>query len=141
MSTTKSRVLAATGALLATLSLSAVTAAPASASTCGELPTVLAHDPLTAEGFEVLGVDKLTRVQARPWSQIPTGARVLLRAPAGVTEADLHRAATCGASESSPLAVPGAKLTVKRQGDVYVLEVTAPARSAALEIQRRAAAL
>jgi len=142
MSTTKSRVLAAGGALLAALSCSTVTSpTPAQASACSDLPATLTSDPLTAGGFEVVGVDNLSRTQARPWQQIPTGARLFVRAPAGITEADLHRAATCSASEGSPMSVPGARLEVSRQGGVYVLDVTAPARSAALEIQRRAKAL
>ena len=142
MSITKTRWLPAFGALLTTLSLGAVaTPAPAGALECSGLPAMLDSDPLTAEGFQVLGSSKLFRVQARPWAQIPTGARLLVRAPAGVTEADMHRASLCSAGERSPLTVPGAKLRVQRSGDAYELHVTAESRSAALEIQRRAAAL
>ena len=128
------------------VSLLAVLAAPlapasAHAIDCSELPAALSSDPLRADGFRVLDTNKLYRVQERPWSHIPTGAKVTLRAPAGVTSADLQRSAICAASSDSPLSVPGAKLRVTRSGDVYELSVTAPTRSAALEIQRRASAL
>jgi hypothetical protein len=89
----------------------------------------------------VVGTQNLYRVQARPWAQIPTGAKLLVRAPAGVTEADLHRALRCGASANSPLAVTGAALRVERSGDLYELQITATSRTSAREIQRRADAL
>lgn len=126
--------------------LTAAFAAPlapqtAKASECGDLPASLTSDPLQAGDYQVVGTNKTYRVQQRPWAHIPTGARVLVRAPAGVTEADLHRAAVCSATEGSPLSVPGAKLRIERSGDLYELHVTADARGAAREIQRRAEAL
>jgi hypothetical protein len=123
--------------MLATVLMSS-TPDNAQASDCGAAGTV---DPLRSEGFEVVAAKKLYRMQERPWVQIPTGAKILVRVPAGVTEADLHRAATCGASAESPLAVEGAKVEVRRSGDLYELHVTASERGAAREIQRRASAL
>jgi hypothetical protein len=89
----------------------------------------------------VVAAKQLFRIQDRPFAHIPTGAKLLVRTPAGVTEADLHRAALENASASSPLSVPGARLLVRRTGDLYELHVTAEKRSAALEIQHRALAL
>jgi hypothetical protein len=113
----------------------------ASALECTSLPSSLSQDPFTSSAFTVSAAQKLYRTQARPWAQIPTGARLTVNAPTGVTEADLHRALQCGAGQNSPLAVEGAKLQVKRSGASYQVQITAGSRSAALEIQRRAAAL
>ena len=93
------------------------------------------------ESFVVVAAKQLYRIQDRPFAHIPTGAKLLVRAPAGVTEADLHRAAVQNAGAASPLSVPGAQLMVRRSGDLYELHVTAEKRSAALEIQHRARAL
>lgn len=73
--------------------------------------------------------------------RVPTGVSLTLRTPAGVTEADLHRALRCGATADSPLAVPGAALRIERVGAAYEVHVTSKSRDAALEIQRRADAL
>lgn len=126
------------GLLLTLASLSPDTA---SASDCGGLSAELRQDPFASEGFRVLRAKNLYRFQERPYVQVPTGAKVLLRAPEGVTEADLHRAMSCNTSDKSPLAVPGAQLSIVRSGDAYELHVTADSRSAALEIQRRVKAL
>lgn len=127
------------GLLAAALSVFAVSsAAPdtARATDCRE-----AGDLLQSQGYEVVAAKELYRIQERPFAHIPTGAKLLVRAPAGVTEADLHRAASCSGSTTSPLSVPGASVTVRRAGDLYELHVTAPKRSAALEIRDRALAL
>jgi hypothetical protein len=132
----------ALGAGLMLIGMASLPADTARASDCSSpAGATSSHDPLRSEGFQVLAAKELYRVQERPFAHVPTGAKLMLRAPAGVTEADLHRAATCGASELSPLSVPGAKLKVIRNGDKYELHVTADSRSAALEIQRRAKAL
>jgi hypothetical protein len=128
------------GAALALGALASVPADSAHASDC-QLPRQLSHDPLASEGFTVLDAKQLYRVQDRPYMHIPTGAKLLVRAPAGVTEADLHRAALCNPGATSPLSVPGARLMVRRSGDLYELHVTAEKRSAALEIRDRALAL
>jgi hypothetical protein len=128
-------------ALLLTAVMTPLAPAAAQALECRELPPAIAFDPLQKPGFSVLAATNTYRTQDRPWSQIPTGARLLLRTPAGFTIADIHRAALCAASPSSPLSVPGAKLRVTQSEGLYQLHVTADTRSAALEIQRRANAL
>jgi len=133
--------LAVLGAGLMALSMASLPADTAKASDCSNSSAAATHDPFSSEGFQVLAAKELYRVQDRPFMHVPTGAKLKLRAPAGVTEADLHRAATCSPSDRSPLAVEGAKLKVIRNGDTYELHVTADTRSAALEIQRRAKAL
>ena len=128
---------------LSTLGLLAALASPgvtAHASE-GSAPPAEASSSLLGEGFQVIETSKLYRVQDRPWSHIPTGARILLRAPAGTTEADLHRSAVRDQGAGSPLTVPGAKVKVVRRGDLYELQVTASQRSTALEIQHRATRL
>ncbi|HEY6877204.1 MAG TPA: hypothetical protein VI299_04255 [Polyangiales bacterium] len=127
------------------MALSAMSAAPdvARALHVGGLLAALSGDAAHAEGYRVVAARNLYRTQARPWAQIPTGAKLLVRAPEGVTLADLHRAASSGASEDqrSPLAVEGSKIQVIRSGDLYELHITHDVRSKALEIQRRAKAL
>jgi hypothetical protein len=107
----------------------------------GGLSAALRGDSANADGFRVIAERDLYRTQARPWMQIPTGAKLLVRAPAGVTEADVHRAARAAQGERSPMGVQGAELSVIRSGDLYELHITAKSRSQALEIQRRAKAL
>lgn len=144
MTMTKNRRCFATisGVLAAALGgLMAISPVQASTLECSELPTALSASPLTSKTLEVVDTQKLFRVQQRPWARFPTGARLTVRAPAGVTAADIHRSLRCSAEQDSPLAVEGAKLVVKRVGDLYELHVTADARGAAREIQQRAAAL
>ena len=129
------------GAALTLLTLAALAPAPAAANDCSDLPAQLSQDPLRAEGFRVVAASNLYRRQDRPYDQIPSGARVLLRTPAHVTEAGLHRALSCRIGPNSPLAVPGARLGVHRIGELYEVRITADLRSAALEIQHRVAAL
>jgi hypothetical protein len=140
MSTLNSRWLLALGASLSIVGLTTSTPDTAAASE-ERCPSELRADPFSGDGFTVVASKDLYRVQDRPYAHIPTGAKVLVRAPAGVTEADLHHAATHHVSESSPLAVPGARLSVRRSGELYELHVTAAERGAAREIQRRAKAL
>lgn len=144
MTMTKSRRCFATvsGVLAAALGgLVAMSPAQASALECSDLPSGLRAAPLSSESLEVVDTQKLFRVQQRPWVRVPTGARLTVRAPAGVTAADIHRAMRCSPEQHSPLTVEGAKLIVKRVGDLYQLHVTADSRGAAREIQQRAAAL
>jgi hypothetical protein len=141
MNTLSKRGLQALGAGLTLLTLASLPADTARAADCSDLSSQLSRDPFRSEGFRVLRAKNLYRFQERPYVQVPTGAKVLLRAPEGVTGADLHRALRCNLSDKSPLAVPGAQLSVLRSGDAYELHVTAPSRSAALEIQRRVQAL
>jgi hypothetical protein len=138
--------------LLSLLSLGTVAAATAQPSTvhaedqaCATLAPELAKDPATSDVFTVLDSKNLYRFQERPYVRLPVGVKLKLRAPQGVSEADLHRAAVCtmqrGADAGSPLAVPGSALKVKRQGGHYELHITAADQGAAREIQRRAEAL
>jgi hypothetical protein len=113
----------------------------ARATDCRDVGSRTQGDLLQSQGFEVVAAKELYRIQDRPFAHIPTGAKLLVRAPAGVTEADLHRAASCSSSATSPLSVPGASVTVRRAGDLYELHITAAKRSAALEIRDRALAL
>ena len=107
---------------------------------CSALSGELARDPLTSGMFKVVGGANLYRYQAKPYMRLPTGVRIDVIAPAGVTEADLTRAAmcNCGESPSSPLGVTGGRVEVRRKGAHFELHVTAEKRSAALEIQHRA---
>ncbi len=126
------------------LAVSMMSSAPDSAHALGSsgLLAALSGDAAHADGYQVVGARNTYRTQDRPWMQIPTGAKFLIRTPAGVTAADVHRtAASAAASETSPLGVPGAKVEVVRTRDLYELRVTHATRSQALEIQRRAAAL
>jgi len=131
----------AAGFTLFSLAACAPQIAHASDHGCSALPEALGQDPLSGKGFQVLETSKLYRRQDRPWSFIPTGSRVLVRAPFGLSEADLFRVASCHVGAQSPLAVPGAKLGITRIGDTYELRITSDQRSAALEIQHRAEAL
>lgn len=130
--------------LLATCVAQASFASPARAydPSCGTLSADLRVDPVSSSAFTRLGVQNLYRYQARPYMRLPLGVRLALRAPQGVSEADLHRVAMCVAqSESSPLAVPGRQVRVVRNGGHFELHITASDRAAAREIQRRAAEL
>jgi len=99
----------------------------------------------SADQLRVVKTHKLFRTEARPYAVVPEGAAIWVRAPAGTTTADLyHRLSSCEklADESStPLCVPGARISVDRDHGHYRVTVKADSRSAALEIQRRADAL
>jgi hypothetical protein len=113
--------------------------ARAFATDCGELPAQLAQDPTHSSAFAVLDSAPLYRYLPKPYVRLPQGVRIRLRPPAGVTLADLHRAAVCGArADSSPLAVPGGKVRVSRWGGDYQLFITSDDLKTAREIQRRA---
>ncbi|MDB4976857.1 MAG: hypothetical protein JWN48_5198 [Myxococcaceae bacterium] len=142
MKSTHTRWLSGLAVSLTLASAGALAPGFASARDCSGLPSEHAKDPLASDGFQVIASSKLYRRQDRPWMEIPTGARILVRAPWGFTVADLHRVATCHVGQNSPLAVPGARLSVRRtSGDLYELRITAEQRGAALEIQHRAEAL
>lgn len=139
MTNTKKLWLSTSAAVLAAALAGPALPSSASASPAN-LPLML-QDARTSDSVQVISSDKLYRMQQRPWARVPTGARVLVRAPAGMTAADLHRAASCTGSETSPFCVDGAKVEVRRIGDMYELRITADQRNAALEIQRRVTAL
>jgi hypothetical protein len=91
--------------------------------------------------LEVVTTQKLYRTQQQPHVHVPEGAVIWVRAPEGVTAADLHRRLTeCAKQESenaSPLSTLGARISVDREQDYYAITVTSDKRTEALEIQRR----
>jgi hypothetical protein len=143
------RAVFGTGLLALALGGAALFAAPqgvqayGGAIACSALSGDLARDPLTSGIFKVVGGANLYRYQAKPYMRLPLGVRIEVLAPAGVTEADLTRAAmcNCGESPTSPLGVAGGRVEVRRKGAHFELHLTAEKRSAALEIQRRAETL
>lgn len=127
----------AAGSVALALTLSLPAAQASASSSC--------NTQVDAASIKTLATKKLYRFQQRPYARLPKGAAISIQAPAGVTAADLHHAAICGAlfgnDTTSPLTVPGAKLEVKRNGDRYELHITADDRGAARQIQERVAAL
>ncbi len=111
---------------------------------CGKLSETVRASASSSEAFTTVAKRNLYRFQERPWARMPTGAAIKVSAPAGMTEADVHNAARCGAmfqDGASPLDVPGASLAVRRNGGYYELHFTAQDRGAAREIQARVAQL
>lgn len=140
------------GSLLAfaTVALGVRVAAPGEAAAadlaCSELSPELRKDPVTSGVFKVVETYNLYRFQERPYMRLPSGVRVKLLAPQGVTSADLHRAAACSRrwitdDARSPLAVSGGRVRVEQRGGHFDLHITAQERSTAREIQVRAARL
>ena len=91
--------------------------------------------------LNVVKTQNLYRTQQRPYGHVPEGAVIWVRAPEGVTAADLHRVLTeCARQEgtnASPLCTPGARISVDREQDYYAITVKSDKRTEALEIQRR----
>jgi hypothetical protein len=116
----------------------------ASDSVCASHSQAATQAPDT-HGFTKLATRNLYRFQDRPWARLPVGAAIKVRAPQGMSEADVHNAARCGLifgnDAASPLTVPGAKLVVKHHEGAYELHITAKERGPAREIQQRAEAL
>jgi hypothetical protein len=111
---------------------------------CASLSATLSRDPTSSDAFQVVRSEKLYRFQERPYARMPLGVKVLLRAPEGVSEADVHRAALCGArsaSSESPLSVPETAVRVVRSGAHYELHITSQKPVQAREVQRRAEGL
>lgn len=136
--TFRNHMLPLLGAASLSLALAlAATRAEASAPSC--------NTQLEPASINTLATKNLYRFQQRPYLRLPQGAAISIQAPAGVTAADLHNAAMCGAlfgeDTTSPLTVPGAKLKVVRHEGKYELHITAEDRGAAREIQQRVAAL
>lgn len=147
MRTTSKTPLWALAACLSALALTPTNQASAETSlACSSMLAGVADETSsTGDRLTVVKSEKLYRWQARPWARIPEGVALHVRAPAGTTAADLHNAAAnClreGADPRSPLCVKGASVRVSRAGGLYVLRITSDSRSAALEIQERAARL
>jgi hypothetical protein len=112
--------------------------AEAQAAVCMSLSPELAADPTSSRSYQVVDTTELHRFEQKQGFRRAHGVRITVRAPQGMTAADLHAAATCSADASSPLTVPGAKLKVTRRGAHYELHVTAEDAASAREIQRRA---
>mgnify|MGYP005820306243 CR=1 FL=1 len=104
-------------------------------------PSATCTDPLSA--LQVKDVRKLTTRGERHLHNQPLGAAILVAPTAGMTLADLQRAAEChagAANDGSPLGVEGVEVSVTRAGKDYELHLTSDSRSGALEILRRAQA-
>ena len=110
----------------------------AQAAVCMSLSPELAVDPTSSNKFQVVSTTDLHRFEQKANFRRAHGVRITVRAPEGMSAADLHAAATCSADASSPLTVPGAKLKVTRSGAHYELHVTSDDAASAREIQRRA---
>src|SRR5688500_1027315 len=80
--------------------------AKAEGPSCSALAAELSNVPASPGLFTLRAKKPLYRFQERPYMRVAAGVKLALRAPEGVTEADLHRAAVCAASTgdaSSPL--------------------------------------
>ena len=111
---------------------------------CGTLSAELSEDPTQSAAFSVVGATNVYRFMQRPYARLAAGVKLALRAPQGVTAADLHRSAVCSATRGdgqSPLAVPGVKVRVLRNGGNYELHITSDDPARARDIQQRAALL
>jgi hypothetical protein len=132
--------------LAAGLSLLGLRASQAKADgtvACSSVVGASARSEVSQGQIAVLDSRNLYRFQARPWARIPEGVALRVRVPAGMTAADLHNTlsdcARTAKDQSSPLCVQGASVKVSRSGGSYIVSITSDSRSAALEIQRRAA--
>jgi hypothetical protein len=127
-------------AVLSALGLGPVPGAAADGSACANLSVSVKGAAALSNGLVLLQSHKLYREQIRPWAHIPTGAALLVRAPAHTTLVDLHNAlALCAqkAEPSSPFCVPGASFSVHAEGGNYVIQITSNDRKTAREIQHR----
>jgi hypothetical protein len=92
--------------------------------------------------LQVVKTRNLFRTEQRPYSLVPEGAAIWVRAPEGTTAADLHRRLTeCtrrAGEGGTPICVAGSRISVDRDHGLYVVQVTSKERDSALEIQHRA---
>jgi hypothetical protein len=108
---------------------------------CSALATGSArgHQP---GALQITKVEQLSHFQARPYLRVPDGVALWVRAPRGMTAADLHNLLSAcqkaGRDDGAVLCVKGAQISVDRSGGAYVVRVTSDNRATALEIQRRA---
>lgn len=131
-----------------TLLLAACSVLPSSfASSTAQADSRLACAAAAAQGsaenvsIQVTRSRPLYRFQRRPYLRIPTGVSLHVRAPQGMTAADLYNLLVdCKRAhdEASPLCVQGAAVSVDRVDGGYVVNITSDVRSNALEIQHRA---
>jgi hypothetical protein len=112
-------------------------------SACGLLLQSSMSQVSSPQQLRVVRTQNLFRVQQRPYVVIPEGAAIWLRAPEGITATDLYQrlnACTQSADEAgTPLCVQGARISLELDRGYYLLTVKSDLRTAALEIQRRAA--
>ena len=98
----------------------------------------------SAPVLQISKTEPLYRFQERPYLRIPVGVALWVKAPRGMTAADLHNlledCARQQTASNSPLCVKGAEIGVERNGGFYVVRVTSDSRPVAQEIQRRAQA-
>ncbi len=115
-----------------------------SAGACAELPSDARPSTLFARQGAVASVENLTGkdfIGARTWAEKPTGARIVLAATPGLNVPWLERVMSCRTAADGPLGVDGARVDVRAIGGGFAVDVTAPTREAAREIQARAANL
>lgn len=131
------------------LALAAGLALPLAATLPAQADSTLACSSLAAgsgvhdaDGLQITKVEHLHHFQARPYVRIPDGVALSVRAPRGLTAADLHNLLSdcqrTGRDNGSVLCVKGAQINVDRSGGDYVVRVTSTDRATALELQRRA---
>src|SRR4051794_8381663 len=70
-------------------------ASPSDEIACSMLSASLTHSSASTPGFTVVKTTNLYRFQPKPYARLPSGVSIAVRAPAGMTEADLHNAARC----------------------------------------------
>jgi hypothetical protein len=131
------------------LALAACLAAPLFAALPAHADSTLACSAMAAGSgshdagaLQITKVEHLWHFQARPYLRIADGVALSVRAPQGMTAADLHNLlGDCqkqARDDGSVLCVKGAQISVDRNGGSYVVRVTSDNRATALEIQRRA---
>lgn len=135
------RHLALAAAVAAPLALAAGARADSSLA-CASLATGSA-DAHSLAALQIERAEPLYTFQQRPYLRVPEGVALWVRAPRGMTAADLHNLlGDCqrqARDDGSVLCVKGAALAVERSGGHYVVRVTSTDRAVAAELQRRAA--
>lgn len=134
-------LMSALGVLLLGGALASAPAHADSTVACAAL-SAQAREGQAVPSLQILKTEALHRFQDRPYLRIPVGVAVVVRAPRGMTAADLHNAlADCSQQNAAlPVCLPGSKLEVARHGGNYVLRITSDDRATALRIQRDARA-
>ena len=135
-------VLAACLSGLLTVAAGAASSAQADSTIACSALSTNAGDVHAPAALQVVKTEALYRFQDRPYVRIPEGVALWVKAPRGLTAADLHNliqdCARTQPNAESPVCVKDAQLTVDRSGGYYVVRVTSDKRGTALEIQRRA---
>jgi hypothetical protein len=121
------------GGAFAALALLLGTAAGARADDTAAVCSALESEGSSA-GFEVVDTHELTRVQARPWAILPRGISLLVRAPKGTSEANLHAAVSACAKTGHGAVSKSDAVEVRRHGGLFVVELTSERRSSAITL-------